>query len=113
MNRMPSHIGRRWSNGEREEEEKERKGKHARDAVLTDRITHTARRRSTALCEQIYGAVRRKTRRQLRARPPYSGLGEKISWQKIEDKNADAKIKKLLYCHCNNNSIKIPLKCNE
>jgi len=55
-------------------------GKYARAEVLTDRITHTARRRSTALCEQIYGAVRRKTRRQLRARLPRGGRGEKISW---------------------------------
>jgi len=31
MNRVPSHIGRRWSNAEREEEDKERKGKRARD----------------------------------------------------------------------------------
>ena len=78
--------------------ERERETRQVRPRRSTDRqnCAHRAesRRRPDTAHVQIYDTARRKTRRQLRVRPPHSGRGEKISWQKIEDKNADAKIKK-------------------
>jgi len=113
-NRVPSHIRRRWSNGGkvRREQGTERE---TRPRWTTDRqnYAHRAKTLNSTARIDLWRRSPSPSQRPPRTRLPRDCRSEEFSWQKIEEKNADAKIKKLLYCHCNNNSIKIPLKCNK